>query len=479
MSGSGSSTPRSVETPPPGTSEGPSPLIVGTRFVKQYYKVLSTTPDQIFRFYQPTSYLSQGVGSQHTEPAVFDKDNVALLKDRFYLAQSGGEEGCPLRFEFEHGAIDAQLSVNGGVLLVVTGHLVYMSSDDEEDGEDEDISQERRKAFVHTFFLGSMVVGSKRSYYVHNDVLRFLHEDEEKVEAVSKLPIHETKEEVTTVVTETVEEVTLSVEPVVSVEPDVVVDAPGGGVEESKEVSLEEEEEKAFLAPALAEETQIDAPVETKSAKPVAPGSWASMVARSGTSAGSSSSGPSTPVRPSAGASKAPTTSKPKTAAPVTARVVDAAEKTTGGARGGKRDPDCTLVIKNLSEDVTEADILDMFESFAAKAEATIVGTTVSAHKGIAFIDFSSAAPVLAAVEQHANAPLQLKGRELDIYQKTLEQKGRGGGKGRGVNKGGQSNGSAYRGGGGRQQKGRGERGGAGGRGDRGGSKAGGRSSER
>ena len=193
MSGSGSSTPRSTETPPPGTSEGPSPLIVGTRFVKQYYKVLSTTPDQIVRFYQPASYLSQGVGSQHTEPAVFDNDNVAQLKDRFYLAQSGGEEGCPLRFEFEHGAIDAQLSVNGGVLLVVTGHLVYMSSsDDEDDVEDEDIASERRKAFVHTFFLGSLVSGSKRSYYVHNDVLRFLHHEHEEKEIVT---IQETKKE--------------------------------------------------------------------------------------------------------------------------------------------------------------------------------------------------------------------------------------------------------------------------------------------
>ena len=469
MSGSGSSTPRSTETPPPGTSEGPSPLIVGTRFVKQYYKVLSTTPDQIVRFYQPTSYLSQGVGSQHTEPAVFDNDNVAQLKDRFYLAQSGGEEGCPLRFEFEHGAIDAQLSVNGGVLLVVTGHLVYMSSsDDEDDVEDEDIASERRKAFVHTFFLGSLVSGSKRSYYVHNDVLRFLHKDEEK----PTMTIHETLKEKDTV-TETVVEVVPSVEPVVSVEREVVEEAPGGGVEESKEVLVEEE--ATFVADEATQELQIETSTESKPDKPVVSGSWASLVARSGES---TSSGPTTPVRPSA-ASKAPT--KPKSSAPAPARAVaeEAVGKTTAVARGGKRDPDFTLVIKNISDDVTEADVLNMFEPFAAKADAKIQGTTVSAHKGIAFVDFSSAAPVLAAVAQHGNTPLQMKGRELDIYQKTLEQKGRGGSKGRGVNsnKGGQSNGSAARGGGGgggRQQKGRGDRG----RAERG-KAAGGRSSER
>ncbi|GAX29612.1 hypothetical protein FisN_2Hh171 [Fistulifera solaris] len=467
MSGSGSSTPRGTETPPP-TSEGPSPLIVGTRFVKQYYKVLSTTPDQIVRFYQPSSYLSQGVGSQQTEPAVFDKENVAQLKDRFYLA--GGEEGCPLRFEFEHGAIDAQLSVNGGVLLVVTGHLVYMSSDDDEDGEDEDVFLERRKAFVHTFFLGSLVAGNKRSYYVHNDVLRFLHEDGEKPSTKIEEP---SKEKATTIATETVEEVVPSDEPALVVEPEVVEEAPGGGVEESKEVLAEEE--TAPVAPVATQNLEIDTTLETKPTKPVVPGSWASMVARSGTSGGSSSSGPSTPVRPSTGAPKSSVKTKPKISAPAKAAPEEVAGKNAGAPRGGKRDPDFTLVIKNISDDVTEADVLDMFESFATKADAKIVGTTVSAHKGIAFVDFSSAAPVLAAVAQHGTTPFNLKGRELDIYQKTVEQKGRGGSKGRGGNKGNPSNGSAGRGGG-RQQKGRGDR--AGGRAERAGGKAGGRSSE-
>jgi len=213
--GSGSSTPRGGMTPPPppsssssagggsGGGGGPSPLAVGTRFVKQYYKVLSTTPGQVHRFYQPNlSVLSHGIGSEPgTPPRLFEHraaataadagggddprgDDVAVL--RFYRHPDvASDVGCPIRFEFEHGAIDAQVSVNGGVLLAVTGHVLYLTGgggnnnhvnadDDEEDEED---SAFVRKAFVHTFFLGNMTKGTKRSYYVHNDILRFLDDE--------------------------------------------------------------------------------------------------------------------------------------------------------------------------------------------------------------------------------------------------------------------------------------------------------------
>jgi hypothetical protein len=135
MSSSGASTPRGAMTPPPGgdtTGTGPSPLTVGTRFVEQYYKVLSTTPNQIHRFYQSTSFLSHGQGSHPTQPMLFEQmqqqqhaqeleqaasetssssaehtgtaGSHELLKQWFVLK---GCEDCTIRFEFEHGAIDA------------------------------------------------------------------------------------------------------------------------------------------------------------------------------------------------------------------------------------------------------------------------------------------------------------------------------------------------------------------------------------
>lgn len=493
-SNSGTSTPRGGDTPPPG-SDGPSPLTVGAHFVKQYYKVLSTNPDQMHRFYQPDSFLSHGVGSEPTKPVVFDKDHADDLKDRFYLANGVAGGDCPIRFEFENGAIDAQLSVNGGVLLVVTGHIVYLNSED----EDEEVEDGRRKAFVHTFFLGSLSAGGKRSYYVHNDVLRFLgqhteasfvEEEAEPVETELVLDEEATEPEVKPT-PEPVPEVIAASEPEVE-EP--IHEAPGGGVEESKEPLLDDEvvlgnHEAAETKPELdeeeaptKEEKKVDVGlVESKSSKPM---SWASLAARSGVVA---TSNPSTPVRPTKAAPNkaktsplpvaqtAPAVANSATAVPSVAVAPvpsDAGPGQKHTSLRGKRDPEFTLVIKNLAEGTTEADVLGLFESFAATNDSKIVSATVPPNRGIAFIDFDSAAPVLAIAEEHAKSPFQINERVLEVYQKALEQRGRRGGAsgGRGSYRGGPSNGSAPRGGGvggaggsgGRQQYRRGA-----GRGDR------------
>jgi hypothetical protein len=526
--------------------------------VKQYYKVLSTTPEQIFRFYQPTSVLSQGVGSQiPTPPATLESSVTtttaggskpdpesmsAVVKDRFVLP---GREGRPLRFEFEHGAIDAQLSVNGGVLLVVTGHLLYLdgSSNNNSNGNNGGIissgGSPHPKAFVHTFFLGSVTSGGKRSYYVHNDILRFLDD-----EAVASSSSSEDRTVVASNVSssgkggeaaEASQLMPSSVDakgtatsppplsagkPVLAAMDKLSMDdrdeAPGGGVEESKDSVVEEEDDGA-TGEALESAEEIAAPEEPASttvavgldeakfsitssaaaSSKLVPGSWASLVASGGGSA--SGSTPPTPTR----AGGMPVRSAPAivAAAAATAAVAPtpASKPAPGGSTGGspapkavvppvlpaaalpqdnparpapkhghaRRDPDCTLVVKNIDSDTKESDILGIFEPFAFKTEAKIVGLTVSGHKGIAFVDYDSTAPVLAAVEQHGKEPFQINGRELDIYQKTLEKmirKASGRGSFRGGGDRGGPGGRRSFGRGGRSERDRGERGGRGGR---------------
>jgi hypothetical protein len=441
-------------SPPP--TDVPSPLAVGTRFVKQYYQVLSTTPDQIFRFYQPTSTLSHGVGSLATEPATFEKTTVA---DRFDASHG------PIRFDFERGAIDAQVSVNSGVLLVVTGHVVYLEE------------MQRRKAFAHTFFLGSMVQGQKRSSYVHNDILRFLHDDDQEktVDASNNNSVKKTeaptKEPATAVVPD----------PDEKEEPE----APGGGVEETKEIMEEdeevsvgkEEEEKAEVVEKAKqqpkdEEEIVAASTESKKsksdekakkvdpekqdddaagAKPVpAPGSWASLFAGNATQA------PRAPAETQAPrASKQKNKPKP-TAAPTIATATapppaDAGEDRRQQNKRDQRDPDATLVVKNITNNTKQQEVLDLIEPYAGGAK--VVGITVSTHKAIAFIDYETPVPVLAVVEQHQNKPFQLHGRGLDVYQKTLERKKTPPG-----GKGGNNRNDSRGGGRGRRGRGGGER---------------------
>lgn len=542
-SSSGRSTPAAAAATAPSASDpssaaggsggsGPNPLTVGTHFVKQYYKVLSTSPDQIVRFYQPASVLSHGVGSQPSHPTTLEESSGSgegagaaapsssatttpqKVQDRFVL---DGYERGPVRFELEHGAIDAQVSVNGGVLLVVTGHLVYVVA--ASSSGDAAAPREVRKAFVHTFFLGSWTHNNKRSYYVHNDILRFLHDrigeenvDDEEVEDEEERATGEDAVDAVAEAPAATEQSVASVVPAASLAVESE-EAPGGGVEETKDVS-EEEEDRAptegggvdrGLMTAQLERLELEATKEasavpsksdaaavaTAAAPKAVPGSWASLVASStpatptrGTPVRPSAStaaaavaspaikppkaagGPAATLSPAVPAKGTPPPSSPAAgtaaATPTTAATAEPTSKTAvdGPVRPTKhvhikRDPDCTLVVKNIDSDTKESDVLGLLEPFILLSEAKVTGITVSAQKAIAFVDFDSSAPVLAAVEQHGKEPFQINGRELEIYQKTFEQRhyrgGRLGGRGgyRGHGSGPPGNGSSYRGGGG------------------------------
>lgn len=437
----------------------PSPLTVGTSFVKQYYKILTTSPDKLTHFYQPTSSLSHGVGSNPSKP-ILREEETSLMRDRFY--QTGDDSidiDCPIRFEFENGAIDAQVSVNGGILLVVTGQIVYVVGED----------QELPKSFVHTFFLGSMTTsGGKRNYYVHNDVLRFLHQ--EKVVAKETVTAPKNADTATTKTPIVEENFETSIADEKKDPSDNGVVAPPPVVEKQKKKQKQPAKQKA---PGHGtEETKESAEAKTTDAsKPVVPGSWASMVARTGGSTGGSvvSSTPSTPARSNkaTNATKTPppatkdsNNSKATTTSTANATKEKTENSNTSGVsnrptvRPNKRDPDCTLVIKNIVDGTTQADVLGLFAPFAATNNAKVVSTTVSAHKAIAFVDYDSPAPVLAIVEQHKLTAFTLKDQTLDVYQKTLEQQKRGGGGRGGSYRGGGGGRNFRRGGGGRARGG-------------------------
>mmetsp|Transcript_7654 Transcript_7654/g.13243 ORF Transcript_7654/g.13243 Transcript_7654/m.13243 type:complete len:464 (-) Transcript_7654:139-1530(-) len=419
----------------PGTI--PDPLTVGTTFLKQYYHVLTTSPDMIYKFYRPSSVLSQGEGSNPSSPANLEalrSNQSSALKDRFFSwARSASD---PIRFELENGSIDAQDSVGGGVLLVVTGHL-YLG--------------EICRPFCHTFFLNvfSSVDSKKRQFYIHNDVLRFLQEDSP--------PMRESA--LTAVAEEENEDVESDSE-------DATVDATSV---ETKENTNESRDQKNFLeteaisaenlrgidndnhhdlTEADRETPVVDQEVDERSNRrekrgrshrternhtksqsdehqlspKTTPGSWASLVA----------SGPSTsPTLPTAaGNTLSRSDSRPKLdSSQKSDSVQSKTPKSEIKPRQNKRDPDCTLVIKNLADGTTESDVRSLFEPFAQQTGSSIKGITVSSHRGLAFVDYDMTAPVLAALN-HKDT-IELHGRQLDIEQKTLDRSRRGAGNNR------------------------------------------------
>lgn len=527
---SGTSTPLGNRSPPPpdgggqqaAAGNGPAPSSnIGTRFVKHYYQTLMKAPDQLHKFYQPTSFLSDGEGSSPTDPGAFESaygGSAEKLKDRFYV------NDLQLQLDFEHGGIDTQQSVNGCVLLVVTGHAVYYPSASEQ--EDAVVDDPIRKGFVHTFFLKPMTIGTKKNFYVHNDILRFLKNISEvsvtasesaavvtETEAVAETPkeptppaqaVPETKSSAPTTqkppLSAPVETKAVEKPKVSEKSPN---EAPGGGVEETKEepaaataptpaakaskedkpskkdskgsAKKEEAAEKDSVAKAgksnsrnkPAKDTSADAgrksPVPPPSPAPKPPpGSWASLVAGAGGNAAATTTS-SAVKAPSPASAKAPSKPTPAPEKPATQPANDKKKDSGGGGnsntgnnansnsssnnhkmgnnnnnmRPPKRDPDCTLVIKNLADNTKEADVLGLFEPFAAQTKTRVVGITVAAHRGIAFVDYDSINPVMKAVGQHKEEPMRLFGRVLEVDQKTAEQRAR-----RAANRGGGGPGS-------------------------------------
>lgn len=151
---------KSTSPVPQAAGVGPSPLLIGKSFIKQYYQVLSTNPEHITKFYKPNSMISHSF--QPSVPA----EPKTLSSDQFFKwaqAQSGDESNDGLCFDFGKGAIDAQETIQGGILLVVTGRMKLAES------------ASTFKPFVHTFFLNNGApTGKKRQFYVHNDILRFI-----------------------------------------------------------------------------------------------------------------------------------------------------------------------------------------------------------------------------------------------------------------------------------------------------------------
>jgi len=472
--------PPNVDAAPSG---GPTPQMIGIRFVKTYYQVLSTTPDRIFKFYKPSSVLSHGEGSTPTNAVDFEKYD---LKERWGEAQ---------RFDFDNGAIDAQPSADGSILLVVTGHVVVKT----EDGKEE------RKGFVHTFFLALVSLPNKqKTYYVKNDILRFLNSD--GLSAVEAVPAAPTPAPATVTPEVSKEDAKPVEEPAVvpeePVEEEKKVDTPEDVAEEKTDAPKEEPKAKNKPAPTEekpkgAKEQSVketisepkkkeggkgkrqrgrgkspqNAAKQQPASKPT-PGSWASLVASgSGPTATPAPKASSTPSKPPA-PEKTERTPAKSNAQPKKEDKGDAPNTKENGKSNKdkpKRDPDNTLVIKGLPDGTKEAELLAIFEPFAAQANAKIVSSTISSHRGLAFVDYDSVAPVMAAVEQHKKEPFQLNGKVLEVDQKTAEQRAR---KSRGGYRSGspnQNNNNNNRGSGGGRQNKRNNGGGRGNKGNRGG----------
>lgn len=455
--------------PPPPAGGGALPLQIGKAFIKQYYKTLVNTPAQLNRFYQPDSTVSRGMEpSAPTDPSSV-ADVVAapangeettqgerVRKTFFDWAGKGIDEGGEdaddiLRIELQGGAIDAQESVGGGILLVVTGHMYLPGK-----------SKEKANSFVHTFFLNNGAPpGRKKQFYVKNDILRFLEpvvaEEEEEEEVVEEVVEEAVEEPEVAEVAETPETETETEEPTPESEdvPVVEVDETATAAEpveyepaaeEEKtevdddevqesmaELSIEEEpaadeekidvstssEESAPSSPSSSEgkkkrrrrrggksrsrsNSPADAEEDKGEEQPKAPSSWANLVASSASKKpesasdskkGSKSKGSSKPDEKSS-AKAAPAKAPPQSQPPAK----ESANQPQ--ATQNKRTPEATLFIRNIPDPTKEEEIRALFEPHGKATGNKILGITLNTNRGFCFVDFDGQAAVDAIVDE-------------------------------------------------------------------------------
>eukprot|EP00252_Welwitschia_mirabilis_P027052 TRINITY_DN913_c0_g1_i1.p1 TRINITY_DN913_c0_g1~~TRINITY_DN913_c0_g1_i1.p1 ORF type:complete len:374 (-),score=86.35 TRINITY_DN913_c0_g1_i1:736-1857(-) len=123
----------------------PPPSVVGNAFVSQYYQVLRSHPEHVFRFYQEASKL----GRPGPNGEMSCTTTLAAINEKI-VSHDYGE------FKAEIKTVDSQDSFEGGVLVLVTGALYGENS--------------TKRNFAQTFFLAPQ----EKGYFVLNDVFRYV-----------------------------------------------------------------------------------------------------------------------------------------------------------------------------------------------------------------------------------------------------------------------------------------------------------------
>lgn len=416
------------------------PATVGNTFVKQYYHLLCSSPGQLHRFYKDSSQWCHGDGSQMEEPTSGQESIKEKIMKRAY-------QGA--RVDFDHGSIDCQASLNGSVLVMVTGMMTLSGS-------------ATPKAFVQTFYLAVQPNG----YFVMNDVLRFL----DMPVAASQT---QTQPQATTVAKEVKKPSVQSAigTPVVSA-PAVkspvakspvkaklngkegVVASPVKAIKSNtpkkahEEPAAQKTAEEAPKSPKKKAAPVVASPKANASPAPVSPSPSPASPVKAATPKSSTPVNPATPTIPEPAKPAAP-----KSWAQLFSAATAGAEKPSGttpsknaeeapkpkAQEGGEATKDrpkyYSIYIRDVPQQAKADDLRELFKPFG-----TIANVNVVSGRGYAFVDFVDEASMRAAL--NSPTPFHLFDRQLHVDERTerkndgqrsgFRNENRSGGRGRG-----------------------------------------------
>ncbi|KAG0308026.1 hypothetical protein BGZ98_009159 [Dissophora globulifera] len=382
----------------PSNAEPKDPSEVGIFFAHEYYTFLNKEPTRLHLFYNKDSTMSHGVQGEPTTVSHGQQDINARFRELDF-------EDCKVLVS----NIDAQNSVDGGIMIQVIGEMSNREGP--------------AQKFAQTFFLAEQPQG----YYVLNDIFRYL-KDEEDSQVYT-----ETADQVTEA---TGEHSTLNVETAKSVERDaveesfviVIPDEPElaetenvvtkAGVEEEKRVTVpvleadkpedkknakqdKQAVEKQEIAKPKVEDVAAahpEAPVETASApaqaapaQPPKPKTWANLAASNPTQWGPH-------VAPAKAATAAAPQATPKPSTPQAAQSQTQPSQSGNRPQGGPkpREEYHSIYIKNVTERMSVPQLREAFSKFG-----TVKHLELTQKRTCAFLDFSTPDAMHAALKQN------------------------------------------------------------------------------
>lgn len=443
----------------PAPSQGApaiNPLQIALAFIKQYYKVLSTNNSLIHKFYKPESRISFSENCYSTA----ETHSFADIDEKTFAWASNS------KVDLANGSIDAQESVGGDILVVVTGEMLLEGHTD-------------NKLFVQTFFLKK---GPRKNYSVLHDILRFLDreqsdesnepepvqnppsntvadeipqpeevgqaepepdivpEKEMDTDAAPEIPSVENETKIESETTNFVEQEVMDAE--VSETISEEEPSPAEALEEEEEENVDPVVEPENVDKTSPSTTETATPPLDSSSKPKLPGSWASLVAGSSSASSSSTTKPAnteTPANTPVATSPSKSSSAPKkekesnaatnTTAPEQPKKApksqDAEIESTSAnaprnsrASGYGSKGNSSLFIKHVGDGITESDLRGLFKDFDFK----IVNVSFYPSRGYAFVDFEDSNAVNSIMKENRQT-FQLKGRAVEVQKKSTDQK--------------------------------------------------------
>lgn len=143
--------PQQPPAPAPAPAQSPDSKVVGEQFITQYYTVLRKSPSYLHRFFTEASTFAHAA---HGAPC---KAEVAVVGGQEALQRRVGAlyGGAADAVRVDVASVDAQSSLQGGVIVQVTGGL--------------SLNGAPSRLFAQTFFLATQPNG----FFVLNDILRY------------------------------------------------------------------------------------------------------------------------------------------------------------------------------------------------------------------------------------------------------------------------------------------------------------------